>query len=689
MRDSVWKEAHGSAAPSDSGARGYKFRRRLQKVFLVTVLPPRELVGRIGPIGEINPLGVTWRLGRQYRELIDDLLLDDWDWTGKRILDFGCGAGRILRNFLPEMDIADFWDSKITIGSSPTADCCCSSYSDEPREAAALQHNVEQLPRRHPAPTCLERAAGRPPLRGRSSRRRHPRAREELERSSSWRLTAPLRAARRRLRPAARAIASPMAVPPGPRDDRRSIVPPMLNRPREAIVALRRHLNRSLFTEGPDPAGGIDRVSVTVVVVAFLVIATLLQMLRIGAGNAIHSLWAEDGPIFFGGALHFGFFTNVFETYAGYLVVVPRLVGEVGAAVPLEDAPTAMAIVSGLIVGVCGIVVWVAAGSMIRNPYLRGTLVILTVLAPTGSLESVDSGTYVIWFMLFASFWLLLWRPRTTAGAALGGVFLLLTALSTPEVWFFAPVALLRLIALRDRRDALLLGGWAIGSLAQVPAYAFSDEPQVSPLYSHDIWTALLQRVLDGAALGERLGGVGWDGLGWALLIFLIVLTAIGLAIGLRRTEAQARWLAGLGILIAVAMFVLSAYQRAVGPEMAWPANVHFGDGGRYTIVPALLLVSIALALVDQLLRRPRTEWLPRLGPWLAGLTIVVLLVGMAFSFDVGESAARGTPHWSEALEGAAHQCKAEPGASEAPVPTSPPPYGVYVPCAELIDAVG
>jgi hypothetical protein len=369
-------------------------------------------------------------------------------------------------------------------------------------------------------------------------------------------------------------------------------------------------------------------------------------------------------------------------------VVVPRLVGEVGAAVPLDDGPAAMAIVSGLIVGVCGIVVWVAAGSTIRNPYLRGTLAILTVLAPTASLESIDSGTYVLWFMLFASFWLLMWRPRTTRGAALGGIFLLLTALSTPEIWFFAPLALLRLIALRDRRDALILGGWVIGSAAQVPAYAFSNEPQVEALWSHDIWTAFLQRVLDGAALGERLGGIGWDGLGWALLIFLLVFTVVGLAIGLRRVEARARWLAGLGILIGLAMFVLSVYQRAVGPQMVWPPNIHFGNAGRYTMVPALLLVAIALALVDQLLRRPRDEWLPRLGPWLAGLAILVLAVGAAFSFDVSESAVRGTPHWHEALEEGARQCEEAEVPTEVSIPTSPPGFGLYVPCTEAVEAV-
>jgi hypothetical protein len=460
------------------------------------------------------------------------------------------------------------------------------------------------------------------------------------------------------------------------------------NRARGAVLALRAHLQRSLFTAGPDPTGGLDRVALTIVVIAFLVIATILQMLRIGPGNAVHSLWAEDGPVFLGGALHTGFIANVFDTYAGYLVVVPRLIGEVGAAVPLDDGPAAMAIVSGIVVGICGIVVWVAAGATIRNPYLRGTLVVLTVLAPTASLESVDSGTYVLWFMLYASFWLLLWRPRTTTGAAFGGLFLLLTALSSPEIWFFAPLALLRLIALRDRRDALILGGWTLGAVAQIPAYALADEPQIEPLWSHTIFTAFLQRVLDAAAFGERVGGIAWSHLGWALLIFLIAFAAVGLAVGLRRVEARARWLAGLGIVIGIAMFFVSVYQRAVGPQMVWPAGTHFGDGGRYTMVPALLLVAIALALIDQLLRRPREEWLPRLAPWLAGFAILVFALGAGFSFYVGGSATRGTPHWHEALEGGAKQCEETPGLAEVAVPTSPPGYGVDVSCAEVLDAV-
>lgn len=71
--------------------------------------PPPDLLRRIGPMGDENPLGVYEETGRLHRELLEGTLPDDWSWQGKRVLDFGCGVGRVLRQFAPLTEEAEFW----------------------------------------------------------------------------------------------------------------------------------------------------------------------------------------------------------------------------------------------------------------------------------------------------------------------------------------------------------------------------------------------------------------------------------------------------------------------------------------------------------------------------------------------------------------------------------------------------
>jgi SAM-dependent methyltransferase len=71
--------------------------------------PPRELLDRIGPMGDEDPVGVYEETGRDHRALLESVLPDEWSWQGKRVLDFGCGSGRMLRQFAAEADGAEFW----------------------------------------------------------------------------------------------------------------------------------------------------------------------------------------------------------------------------------------------------------------------------------------------------------------------------------------------------------------------------------------------------------------------------------------------------------------------------------------------------------------------------------------------------------------------------------------------------
>jgi hypothetical protein len=446
------------------------------------------------------------------------------------------------------------------------------------------------------------------------------------------------------------------------------------------ISSVRRRLDETLFRDPPAPEAGRERAPELLVLAGLFALAILLQMLRVGWSASLHSLWAEDGAVYFSGAVHSGFGGSLFDTYATYLVFVPRAIAEVAELFPLADAPAAISMLSGAVVALSGLVVWKATAGLIESPYLRAGLALATVLAPVGGLESTASAAYVPWYMLFATFWVLLWRPATWIGALAIGSFALATGLSTPGVWFFVPLALLRTLALRDRRDGLVLAGFWAGAIAQVPVLALNEETAVNPLWTHDIWTAYLQRVVEGAALGLRIGGQAWAHLGWPFLAVLVLVAGLGLAYGLWRANFTARLLALIAIPTSLAMFVVSVYQRAVGSEMVWHAHGYIDAAGRYAIVPALLLLSVAVVLIDRRSRREEGEHRSRL---LAPAALGLVLVAVAGSFYVGNTEARGTPPWQAALDQGAETCASE-GGTETGVPTSPPGWGLNIPCSEL-----
>jgi SAM-dependent methyltransferase len=81
---------------------------------MATRQPPVELIRRVGwNIHSRNPLEVYEQRGREQWEFTCSLLPDDWSFAGRRVLDFGCGIGRMLRNG-PEHDPAgEYWGADI------------------------------------------------------------------------------------------------------------------------------------------------------------------------------------------------------------------------------------------------------------------------------------------------------------------------------------------------------------------------------------------------------------------------------------------------------------------------------------------------------------------------------------------------------------------------------------------------
>ena len=100
--------------------------------------PPQELIDHAGraetlvhgsAIAEVAPPDLleewsSWlvlgdphttdeRMGREQCDTLLGFLPEDWSWDGKRVLDFGCGYGRILRHFIRAAPGAELWGCDI------------------------------------------------------------------------------------------------------------------------------------------------------------------------------------------------------------------------------------------------------------------------------------------------------------------------------------------------------------------------------------------------------------------------------------------------------------------------------------------------------------------------------------------------------------------------------------------------
>jgi SAM-dependent methyltransferase len=80
--------------------------------------PPLGLANRVCSLeGWGDPIAAYERLGAETKASLLAVLPEDWSFAGKRVLDFGCGAGRTLRQFLAEAERAELLGCDIDAAS--------------------------------------------------------------------------------------------------------------------------------------------------------------------------------------------------------------------------------------------------------------------------------------------------------------------------------------------------------------------------------------------------------------------------------------------------------------------------------------------------------------------------------------------------------------------------------------------
>jgi hypothetical protein len=453
-----------------------------------------------------------------------------------------------------------------------------------------------------------------------------------------------------------------------------------------------------LFPEPPRPQPAssgqvVARASLSAIALAA---GAVVLLLRIAGRSPLTTIWAEDRTVFLVQALASP--RHLFASYAGYLQLLPRIIGQLVAFLPLPDAAAAFAISGAAIASAVALFVFHASAGHIRSVWLRGLLAAAVLLLPVAPLEIADSGVNTPWYLLFALFWAALWRPRTRGGMALAAAVAFLAGASTPLALALAPLLMLRIAALRPIREHAVTAGLAAGLLLQLPvihaAHSSRLHRQAYPggvlrFIAHDVVLPALGWHLDWwlqAAAGRNA----------ATLLVGCLLAAVFGAIAVTQ-PARVRLVAAVALGCG---FLLAAGAAALSPWVTVEAiHFHVEPGSRYTTLPIFLMEAAVIVAVDNVVRRardrarpdeqgaafgvtPRTGWTrTRAATAAVAALVVVLSFGWITDFRSDNGRAGGAP-WAPVAARWLADCQRHPdGSVTAP---SKDPSSVIIACAHL-----
>ncbi len=380
-----------------------------------------------------------------------------------------------------------------------------------------------------------------------------------------------------------------------------------------------------------------------------------LLLLRQAGVPAWRTLWGEDGYTFLPQALAHPR-ASLLWPYAGYLQLVPRLIADGVVLLPLADAALAFAVAGAVLAAGCAVFAGHASAGHIRSPWLRAGLAAGVVLLPSAVVEVANSGVDTPWYLLFAAFWALLWRPRAPAGRVLAAGICFAAASSQLLAILLAPLVLARVLALRRWSEHAATAGWLAGITLQLAFAAPAPElARLGPLPAALRFYG--QHVLLAAVAGRQLAGLLQVASGPGAVLLATAAVAAGAAWMLARGGPRLALFAvtclGLSLALTVTPAVVRGWVTApVSASAVWI------PGSRYTVVPILLIYSAALVAADGVLARPGG------GPrrWLA-LTVLLLVLAAPWAADFrGVNLRSSYPPWPQTASRLAAQCGHRPG---------------------------
>ncbi|MEU7480743.1 hypothetical protein AB0A63_32545 [Lentzea sp. NPDC042327] len=418
----------------------------------------------------------------------------------------------------------------------------------------------------------------------------------------------------------------------------------------------------------PEPEG--DR-AVTGYVAGFLASVAFLLLVPAGWARLDH-LWAEDGARFAVDALRSPALQNLADPYGGYLHVLPRLVAELVALLPLPWTAAGFAVAAAVLRAVVALVTFAASGAYLRSTALRFVLAALVVVVPAGNSETLNNMANLHWFLLYGVFWALLWRTAPRVPVA---VFVVLATLSSPLVLLLVPIAFVRLFLPRREVPVVFLAGALVQGAVVLSA-------ERTP-YSHDpvdtvqVLLAALLRVPVVALTGSERLGLFYPAHGNLVVLGALLVTGLPVLAALWWGDRAGRALAAVATCCSVLLIGLSLVLNwSAALQVQQPGVVLAGQ--RYSVAPVLFLFTAVAVGLDAAPPAAWQRFAVRAGQWVLGILLVSSVIG---HLQEPGTVLRGVP-WDASVEQGRAQCAAN--APEARLEHEPAGWFFVLPCDRL-----
>lgn len=346
---------------------------------------------------------------------------------------------------------------------------------------------------------------------------------------------------------------------------------------------------------------------------AFVVVATVAQVLRQTGTPMWQTVWAEDGATFYKDALDNPLGEVVLRSYAGYGHALPRILADIGTWLPGQHYSKWTTLSAAGIVALLALFVYWASRPLLGAPLRRAVLAGSVFLLPVLPFEVLGVICNLHWILPVACLFAVL-LPVDRPWPIVARLFVVvLGPLSSPLCLAFAPIAALQLVAFVVRRrrgdrssstrTLVVPIAYLLSCLGQLAIYATATATPAKrevPLSTQiDAITRLYPtKVITNTVFGVRTSSDLWEPLGYWLVAAAVVIVAALLVVKFLGSNRTARLWMGALVVGGAGLFVYSMLSRpAFIEEMVQHTGTPYNFiGARYEVFPAFLLI-IALLL--------------------------------------------------------------------------------------------